>query len=116
GIPAWESWWRRCRDRSYLALAPHKLRIQRPGLGDVIGSLDDRAAVGEDGEFVALRGEPKHERVVPNLAQRRQSLRHLHEVQRLIAARGHLHGVAPAERCRVRTELALQPIELAPAA
>src|SRR5208282_2170590 len=44
--------------------APHKLRIQRSRLGDVIGSLDDRPAVGEDGEFIALGGEPEHECVV----------------------------------------------------
>ena len=53
--------------------ASHELGIERPRLGDVVGPLDDRAAVGEDGELVALGGEPEHERVVADLAQRRRA-------------------------------------------
>src|SRR5829696_5578591 len=52
------------------SLTPDELRVERPRLGDVVGPLDDRAAVGEDGELVALGGEPEHERVVPDVAQR----------------------------------------------
>ncbi len=57
------------RQLTFTDSAPHKLGIKRPRLGDVVGSLDDRPAVGEDRELVALGGEPEHERVVPDLAQ-----------------------------------------------
>src|SRR5579871_2468747 len=50
-------------------LTPHKLRIKRPRLGDVVCAFDDRPAVREDGEFVTLGREPEHERVVANVAE-----------------------------------------------
>src|SRR5262249_56999298 len=50
------------------SLTPHELRVQRPRLGDVVGPLDDGPAVGEDGELVALGGEPEHVGVVADVA------------------------------------------------
>src|SRR3954451_16000669 len=92
---------------------PYKLGIEGPGLGDVVGPLDDRAAVGEDGELVAFGGEAEHEGVVPDLAERGEPRGELGEVQGLGASGGHLHGVAAAERGRVRPEGPVEPLELA---
>src|SRR6516225_3915497 len=82
--------------RSGGALGPDELRIERPRLADVVGALDDGAAVGEHRELVAVDGEPEHERVVPDLAERGQSPRHLGEVERLGATRGDLDGIPAA--------------------
>ena len=95
--------------------APHELRVKRPRLGDVVRSLDDRAAVGEDGELVAFGGEPEHEGVVSDLAQRCEPRGQFGEVQRFGSAGGDLDGVAAAERGRVRAQRAVEPLELAAA-
>src|SRR5689334_9266486 len=91
----------------------NELRVERPRLRDVIGPLDDRAAVGEDGELVPLGGEAEHVGVVADLADGPEPARQLGEVEGLGPPGGDLDGVPAAEGRRVRAEPPLEPREIA---
>ena len=52
---------RRKRWAAARVLAADVLCLQRAGDGGVVGAGDDRAAVGEDGELVAVDGEAEEE-------------------------------------------------------
>src|SRR5262245_11951009 len=89
------------------------LRIQRPRLIHIIRSFDNRAAVGEDGELVAIGDEFEKETVVADLAVGFEMPGHLLEMEARRATVGHLDSIAAAEAGRVRAVFAVEPPEAA---
>src|SRR5207244_3978527 len=92
---------------------PNEPRVQRPRLVHVACPLDDRPAVGEDGELVALDHELEQKAVVAHLALRLQVMGQLLEVELARAAVRDLHGVATAKTGRLRAVRPFEPFELA---
>ena len=83
--------------------------VESAGLVDVVGALDDGAAVGEDGELVAVGGELQQEAVVAYVAVDLEMMGQFLEVEAGGAAVRDLDGVAAAETDRVRALLAFEP-------
>ena len=68
------------------------------GRGDVVRAADDRAAIGEDGQYVAIDGEPQQEGVSLNLADARESVPPDSSSDNLVPGGGaELHGVATTQ-------------------
>src|SRR5262249_38287201 len=109
---AWENWWRRYRGRSWFNSMPDVLGVQRSRPVHVVGALDDRPAVGKDGELVAIHVELEQEAVVAHLAQNLQVLGQLLDVRRSGLLGGNLQGVAATEVVVLRAVGAVQPLEL----
>jgi hypothetical protein len=88
------------------------LRIQHASLVQIARALDDRAAVGEHGEFVFLGGEFEEKAVEAYVAAHQPKVtRHLLEIQFRRDSMRDLHGVAAAQAGRLRTLLPFEPFK-----
>ena len=80
------------------SLVSDVLGEQRSRPIDVVGALDDRPAIGEHVELIAVGMESQKKAIVLHLAERLQVPGQLLEVEPRRTALRHLHGVAPPQR------------------
>src|SRR5207244_12264165 len=81
---------------------PDVLPIQRPRLVHVARPFDDRPAVGEDRELMAVGRELEEETVVAHVAELAEVAGQLLEIEARRGAVGDLHGVAATQAGRLR--------------
>src|SRR5882724_1085481 len=86
--------------------ATHKSGIQAARDRGIIGSLDDRPAIGEKGHLIGVSPELQHESIVLDGAVGTQPSRHLSKIHWPVALMD-LHGV-PAAQGDLRSTLARQ--------
>ena len=79
-------------------LRPYVAAVEAPSCVGVAGPLDDRSAVPEDRQLVAVDEQPHKMRVLLNLADRGQALGQPAQLHPISPRRSDLHGIASTER------------------
>src|SRR2546425_4110340 len=94
-------------------LNPHILRVDAAGFRLVLAAADERAAIREDCEAVALHVRDEHPARSTGRAERRQAIRDGLHIDRAVVDRVEGNRIAPAERSEDLRPLCAQVLTLA---